>query len=162
VLKKTPRIFFPKKTSFPSGTSLNGEFEYRIPYQRKLYEGFGLATDPTINFPVKTIRGYSMMPFLMDSGAIISTLPLSTAIDLGVDLKNSKRLTIQGIAEEPDFGYTGKFAIKINNKDYEVPAVFTEFESGKYILGRLGFFDDFSILFDHVKKEIVISRKDNG
>ena len=109
--------------------------------------------------PLKTTSGYTDTTFLLDSGAVVSTLPLQAAKDTGVDLSKAKRITLQGFSGVPAFAYLDKITIKIGNTDVELPATFTESNATTYILGRKGLFDDFTINFDNVQRIITISKR---
>lgn len=136
-----------------------GGIEYKIPYKNTLYENFGFVQDPKVTLPLKTLNGYVDTTFLLDSGAVVSTLPLQAAKDTGVDLSQAKRITLQGFSGVPAFAYLAQITVEIAGTEYEFPATFTESNSTTYILGRKGFFDDFSILFDHEQRTIIITRK---
>lgn len=136
-----------------------GGLEYVVPYKNTLYENFGFVQDPRLTLPLKTGAGYKDTTFLLDSGAVVSTLPLTAAQDTGVDLTRAKRIALQGFSGVPTFAYLDKITVRIGSKDYEFPASFTESATTTYILGRKGFFDDFSILFDHEQRAIIITRK---
>ncbi|MEK7513659.1 MAG: retroviral-like aspartic protease family protein [Patescibacteria group bacterium] len=130
-----------------------------IPYQQTLYKHFGNAINPQIKLPVKTVRGYKEMEFLLDSGAVVSALPQTQAENLGVDLTLLPRITIEGFAGQKTFAYKGEFIVKIGNDEANIPVVFSESQQASNILGRIGFFDEFSITFDANKKTIIITKK---
>lgn len=133
--------------------------EFKIPYKNTLYENFGFVQDPRVTLPMRTASGYKDTTFLLDSGAVVSTLPLTAAQDIGVDLARAKRITLQGFSGVPAFAYLDEITVKIGERDYAMPASFTESTTTTYILGRKGLFDDFSILFDHEQRAIIITRK---
>lgn len=136
-----------------------GGIEYVVPYKNTLYENFGFVQDPRVSLPLKTLNGYTDTVFLLDSGAVVTTMPLQAAHDSGVDLTRAKRITLQGFSGVPAFAYLAEVTVQIAGQDYKIPATFTESNSTTYILGRKGFFDDFSILFDHEQRAIIITRK---
>ena len=142
-----------------SMTNSFGTVEYRVPYKNTLYENFGFVQEPRITLPMKTTAGYSNIVFLLDSGAVVSALPLQAAKDTGVDLTKAKRITLQGFSGVPAFAYLDEITVKIGDADYQLPAVFTESDKTTYILGRKGFFDDYTIQFDHESRNIIITRK---
>jgi len=153
------KMFLKPGVSAISIKSGIGGLEYKVPYRNTLYENFGFVQDPRVTLPLKTLKGYEEITFLLDSGAVVTTLPLQAARDTGVDLARAKRITLQGFSGVPSFAYLDKVTLKIADTDYEFPASFTESASTTYILGRKGFFDDFTILFDHEQRAIIISRK---
>lgn len=152
-------VFFGSKINQVSISDSFGRLEYKAPYKNTLYESFGFVQEPKVTMPLLTIRGYVDTTFLLDSGAVVTTLPLQAAQDTGVDLSRAKRITLQGFSGVPSFAYLDKIIIKIGNIDYELPATFTESNSTTYILGRKGLFDDFSINFDHEERVITISKR---
>lgn len=154
------QVFFKSRVNQVSLTTSFGKVEFVIPYKNTLYENFGFVQDPKVTVPLKTLRGYEDTTFLLDSGAVVTTMPLQAAHDTGVDLARAKRITLQGFSGVPAFAYLDKVTIKIGEQEYEFPATFTESNSTTYILGRKGLFDDFSILFDHEQRAIIISRKE--
>ncbi|GAB4025979.1 MAG: hypothetical protein Fur0011_0200 [Candidatus Microgenomates bacterium] len=136
-----------------------GVIEYKVPYKNTLYENFGFVQEPKVTMPLKTLGGYVDTTFLLDSGAVVSTLPLKAAHDTGVDLAKAKRITLQGFSGVPAFAYMDKIIIQIGGVDFEFPATFTESNATTYILGRKGLFDDFTINFDHENRVITIKGK---
>ena len=130
-----------------------------IPYQQTLYKHFGNAINPQIEIPVKTINGYKDMMFLIDSGAVVSALPKTLAEDLGINLSELPRITIEGFAGQKTFAYKGEFVVKIGREEVAIPVVFSENPKASNILGRIGFFDEFNITFDAETQRIKISKK---
>ncbi len=152
-------VFFASKINQVSVTDSFGKLEYTVPYKNTLYESFGFVQEPKVTMPMKTTQGYVDTTFLLDSGAVVTTLPLQAAHDTGVDLAKAKRITLQGFSGVPAFAYLDKVTVKIGNTDFEFPATFTESNSTTYILGRKGLFDEFSINFNHVDRVITISKR---
>jgi len=136
-----------------------GGIEYIVPYKNTLYENFGFVQDPKISLPLKTLNGYTDTVFLLDSGAVVTTMPLQAAHDTGVDLARAKRITLQGFSGVPAFAYLADVTVQIAGDDYQFPATFTDSNTTNYILGRKGFFDEFSIMFDHKARAIIITKK---
>ena len=147
------------KVSQVTITDSFGKLEYSVPYKNTLYESFGFVQEPKVTMPLKTTTGYVDTTFLLDSGAVVTTLPLQAAKDTGVDLSKAKRITLQGFSGVPAFAYLDKITIKIGTTDVELPATFTESNATTYILGRKGLFDDFTINFDNVQRVITISKR---
>jgi len=130
-----------------------------IPYQQTLYKHFGNALNPQVKLEVKTTTGYKNLEFLIDSGAVVSALPKIAALDLGADLDNLPRITIEGFAGQKTFAYRGEFVVKIGKEEVVLPVVFSENSQASNILGRIGFFDQFNVVFNADDKNITISRR---
>jgi|GEM_PF-379678 hypothetical protein len=154
------KVFLKPGVSSVSITDGIGGLEFRIPYKNTLYENFGFVQDPRVTIPLKTTSGYKDTTFLLDSGAVVSTMPLQVAHDTGVDLARAKRITLQGFSGVPSFAYLDEITVMIGDSEYVLPASFTESSSTTHILGRKGLFDDFTIKFDHEDRAIIITRKD--
>lgn len=147
------------KTGFGSLINQTDGAILTIPYQQTLYKHFGNAINPQVKIPVKTISGYKNIEFLIDSGAVVSALPKTMAGELGVNLSELPRITIEGFAGQKTFAYRGELVIMIGNEEVVIPVVFSENPQANNILGRIGFFDQFNIMFDAEDQSIIISRK---
>lgn len=130
-----------------------------IPYQQTLYKHFGNALNPQVELEVKTASGYRNFEFLLDSGAVVSALPKLAALDLGTNLDTLPRITIEGFAGQKTFAYRGEFVVKIGTHEVVLPVVFSENPQASNILGRIGFFDEFNIVFNAENRHITISRR---
>ena len=129
-----------------------------LPYNSKAYSGFGTVFEPKITLKVrKKNEQYEKIDFLLDSGAVVSTLPINYAEILGKDTSNSKRIVLRGFGNKRTFGYMSNIDIKIKDKKLEIPIVFSEGETTKRILGRNGLFDKFTVVFDHKDRVVRLS-----
>ncbi len=156
-------MFWGKKKPLIAKTTIKnsfGKIEYTTPYKNVLYENFGFVNEPKLTLPIKTLGGYKEMTFLLDSGAVVSALPLQAAREVGLDLTRAKRITLQGFSGIPTFAYFGQITIKLGEREFDFPAVFTESQKTSYILGRKGFFDQFAIYFNNKDKTVTISTKE--
>lgn len=129
-----------------------------LPYNSKSYSGYGAVFEPEIKLKVKNkSEGYDEIDFLLDSGAVVSTLPINYAEILGKDTSNAKRIVLRGFGNKRTFGYMSNVDIKIRDNQFEIPIVFSEGETTKKIIGRNGFFDEFTVIFDHKDRVIRIA-----
>lgn len=130
-----------------------------LPYTTKSYSGYGRVFEPEITIRLKGDKGQeTSAKVLLDSGAVVSTLPITYVDILGKDISDAKRIVLRGFGDARTFGYMSNMTLLIKNKEYTVPVVFSEGETTKKILGRNGFFDQFTIIFDHKDKVIRISQ----
>ncbi len=130
-----------------------------LPYVNKNYAGYGDVLEPEIDIRVKNTESESIkVTFLLDSGAVVSTLPIDFAKSLNIDLTNASRIVLRGFGDKRTFGYMSDIQIYIKEELYTIPVVFSEGELSKKILGRKGFFDYFTIVFDHKDKVIRLAK----
>lgn len=160
VLYLVPLFFFfrsllPAKTTT---TKTGNELTFEAPLISKVDLNFGFLQEPRVSLPLKSRNGYMETQFLIDSGAVVSTLPMKSAKDLGLNLEKARRITLQGFAGMPAFAYVDTITVKIGDKDYSFPATFSEANTSQYILGRKGLFDDFTITFDPENKVMTLKQ----
>lgn len=149
VLKGRPPRIFNVEPKF------EGKDLVVLPYTIKNYAGYGAVFEPEMDFKIKDAGGnFVTLTFLIDSGAVVSTLPYEYATTLGKNVENAQRIVLRGFGDKRTFGYMSSMDISVRNKNYNIPVVFSEGETSKKIIGRKGFFDAFTVIFD--KKDSVI------
>jgi len=130
-----------------------------LPYTTKSYAGYGRVFEPEIKLKVKKDSGgYTDITFLLDSGAVVSTLPVSYAKTLAKDIEQAQRIVLRGFGDKRTFGYMSTMDLVIKDQEYNIPVVFSEGELDKKILGRNGFFDLFTVIFDHKDRVVRLAQ----
>jgi hypothetical protein len=127
-----------------------------VPMHNTNWQDLGTVFEPLVSLPVKTTTGYQENEFLLDSGAVISSLPREWAEKTGQDLAFLQRSTFRGFGGVTSFAYQGEMMVMLGDKEFSLPVVFTEATSTKSLLGRKGFFEDHSVYFNHNEKQIEI------
>lgn len=130
------------------------------PYKDINYKVFGMVFEPNLAVPVFTKNGIKKVEFLVDSGAVVSTIPKSIADEVyGGEYESLERTVLRGFGGSESFGYTGTMKIKLG-KDYnlDVPVVFSESDTTRAILGRKGFMEDITTKLDHRGKSICFTK----
>ncbi len=136
--------------------SMNQDVLVVVPMQNVNWQDLGNVFEPIIPAKVKTNDGFVDNKFLLDSGAVISSLPRDWAEKMGQDLAFLPRTTFRGFGNTQSFAYQGNMIILLGNNEMNVPVVFTESVGTKSLLGRKGFFENHSVLFDHKNRQIEI------
>lgn len=96
---------------------------------------------------------------LIDSGADFTILPIGLISVLNIDIKKCKEVNFSGVGGEIINGVITKVALGIGEHNYLTNVVFAEISGAIGILGQLGFFNFFKVVFDLKKKEIEIISK---
>jgi hypothetical protein len=130
----------------------------RIPIKEKIWADIGAVVEPTVTFSVKTITGYEKNEFILDSGAVISSLSREWAEKIGIDLAYAKRVTFKGFGNTTSFAYQSTVTIMFGDQTITLPMVFTESTGTRSLIGRKGFFDNYTIAFNHRDKMIEITQ----
>jgi len=129
-----------------------------IPMQETNWQDLGNVFEPIVPVKVKTNDGFQENKFLLDSGAVISSLPRDWAEKTGQNLAFLQRTTFRGFGNTQSFAYQGNMVILLGDDEMTLPVVFTETAGTKSLLGRKGFFENHSIFFDHKKRQIEIRK----
>jgi len=114
--------------------------------------------EPVLQIPVKTLLGFENTEFVLDSGAVISSLPRNWAEKIGKDLAYAKRISFKGFGNTLSFAYQSDMTVRLGTENVDLPVVFTESEGTRALLGRKGVFDQYSIVFDHTNKVMEIRK----
>jgi hypothetical protein len=126
-------------------------------YQRSVWKDYGEVFEPIIEIPIyHTQGGYKPEKFLIDSGALVSSLPREKAEPLGFSLAMLPRSTFKGFGNSTTFAYRADINALFGEKKVSIPVVFTEATGSKSILGRTGFFENYSITFNSKEQKIQI------
>lgn len=124
-----------------------------FPYGITLREGGQLDTFPAVEvlLPYKTGGNISVF-LIVDSGAYISALPQNDAASLGIDPEKGVPTKISGIGDQVLNGWRHEVRVRLGPELILLPVVFIESDHTPRILGRLGVFDKYTIIFDEPRR----------
>jgi hypothetical protein len=126
-------------------------------YKKTSWKNYGEVIEPIIDIPIYySEQGYKPESFLLDSGALVSSLPREKAEPMGYSLAMLPRSTFKGFGNTTTFAYRANIKAQVGTKEVDIPVVFTEAVGTKSILGRTGFFENYSIYFDSKAQKIQI------
>lgn len=134
-----------------------GEILLQARYQPVLWKDFGEVFEPIL--PVEVYypnEGWQKTKFLLDSGALVSSLPREEAKKMGLSLSQLPRSTFGGFGGTTSFAYKSEAKIKLGEQEALIPVVFTEAAGTKAILGRSGFFERYNVYFNSTTERIEI------
>jgi len=149
-------LFFSRYQLLLEKSSKSRKLVSSFPYVQSNVIGYGLIKEPLVEVDLKYPQGYRKERFLLDSGAMISSLPFETAQEMGVNLAFLPRQSFRGFGNSTSYAYRGEMTVRLGEQDVKLPVVFTEVSGTKHLLGRYGFFDDYSVEFNHIKNTIDI------
>ncbi|HUV46496.1 MAG TPA: retropepsin-like aspartic protease [Candidatus Bathyarchaeia archaeon] len=151
--------FLGQKVLTKSGGKIEGDVLVQTRYQPVLWKDFGEVFEPMIKIPLYyPSEGYVQKEFLLDSGALVSSLPREEAKKMGLSLAKLPRSTFGGFGNTTSFAYRSEVKLKLGEQEVVVPAVFTEAAGTKPILGRSGFFERYNIYFNSTIERIEIRK----
>lgn len=127
-----------------------------VPMHNVNWQDLGTVFEPLVTLPLKTQTGYEEWEFLLDSGAVVSSLPREWAEKMGKDLAMMQRSTFRGFGGVTSFAYQGEMQVMLGDNEHIIPVVFTEAGGTKSLLGRKGFFEQYSVYFNHKERRIEI------
>lgn len=132
----------------------------KYPYGIKYSPDFGHILTIKIFLPVEHPRGTEPFLFLFDTGADVTSLPVSAAEKLGIDLDKCPQEPMTGYEGGAVLVFRSNIKIKFNKKSFEIPCVFHPNEEVPILLGRAGIIDRFNIMLDGKNKEIIFEEMD--
>lgn len=152
--------WFATKNIFAKQKSItDSEVLVSVPYQPVLWKDFGEVFEPLIEIPLYyPSSGFVKREFLLDSGALVSSLPREEAEKMGLSLAKLQRSTFAGFGGTTSFAYKSEVKVRLGEQEVAIPVVFTEAQATKSILGRSGFFERYSIYFNSDSKRIEIRK----
>jgi hypothetical protein len=127
-----------------------------VPLKMTEWQDIGTVSEPSISLPIEVQSGYKQVTFLLDSGAVISSLPREMSTEMGQNLAFLKRTSFRGFGNQTSFAYNSSMKLKMGETEVILPVVFTESADTQPLLGRKGFFDEYSITFNHVMHTLEI------
>lgn len=127
----------------------------KYPYGIKYSPEFGSI--PTIKLLLQVASPQGQVPFifLFDTGADVTSFPISAAKKLGIDLDQCSQDPMSGFEGTTILVYRSQVQINFNNKSFKIPCVFNPNEEVPMLLGRAGIVDKFNILLDGRSKQII-------
>ncbi len=132
---------------------------YVAPYKLSLLQGIGIVSEPELNLEVRTKSGYKKIHFLLDTGAVVSSLPRGMAVAMGYNLAFMPRTVFTGYGNTTSFAYRGDMVVKMGEKEVTLPVVFTQAAATQPLIGRKGMVDRFAIILDAQNKQVIIKEK---
>jgi len=127
------------------------------PYAVKRIEE-GLLVDPRIVMEIKTRFGFIRVKFLVDSGADVTTLPLSPYAILFEFQKNpARKTTIGGVEGGRVIAHPHELTMRLGKDEMRIRCYLIESRVDP-LLGRLDFWSRYSINFDNKLKATFLTK----
>ncbi|OGX06166.1 MAG: hypothetical protein A3G87_02175 [Omnitrophica bacterium RIFCSPLOWO2_12_FULL_50_11] len=121
----------------------------RFPYEVRSSTLFAAIRRPIARVELysKTFRQWIAYTMVVDTGADYCVLPASIALDLGIQLRHSRRWQASGIGGRQTVLLHPKIRMRLGPWQFVVPAGFVERENLPPLLGRYGCLDRFDVRF---------------
>lgn len=122
-----------------------------------VWQSYGSVPEAELVLPISGPGGSEIeQDFLLDTGAVVSSLPREMAETLGYNLAFLPRQTFKGFGNTTSFAYEAEMDVQLGSQTIKLPVVFTEASGSRALLGRKGMFDKFTIVVDHKNKMVEI------
>lgn len=123
-----------------------------FPYQTKVSPGFGLLNTIEVRLHVKGKSNIETFDFTFDTGAEITSMPVSAGIKLGINIEKCPKIKMSGFEGTTITVYKSKINLIFNKKSFILPCVFHPNERIPFLLGCAGILDKFTINLDAKKR----------
>lgn len=127
----------------------------KFPYETKPTLNFGNIPTIKLKFLVETPEGFIPLLFLFDTGADVTSLPISSAEKLGINLDKCPKEPMSGYEGGKVQVYLSKIRIKLDKQIFAIPCVFNPNESVPILLGRTGILSRFNVLLDAKNRSVI-------
>jgi hypothetical protein len=131
-----------------------------IPYTSVNNADLGSYQIPLVTMPVKINQLDQEITFLIDTGAIITALPMNYLGQSGLDLTTMKRMLLSSLTSQTVFGYLTQMDATVNGHTLNLPVSFAPIDTP--VLGRFGFLDTYTLVFDHQNQAVIIAGNKNS
>lgn len=116
----------------------------------------GNTFSPMAQLPLTINQHTQKHNFLIDSGAIASTIPQKEAAAYQLDLLSLPRIIVQGVTSTPTYGYVAEGQLNLKQEPVDLPIIFAP--TDQYILGITGVFDTLTLIFDHQSQSVTFAK----
>ena len=146
--------------SFPGSPNTVRAMSFEFPFEYADVESLGTLFYPMVHVELQTTSGWKPFEFLVDTGADMTTVPVSLLPILGVtlnDLIQTKTFGVGGIAVKT---WNFKLPIRLGTSVLKIQAnaVETKENGVPFLLGRKDVFESrYSLLIDSKRKMTVIN-----
>lgn len=118
--------------------------------------GLGRIFRPVVPVSLKTVEGWRVFNFLVDTGSDLMVLPHRFVDILGVDDFDCQRGEAEGLGGHRSKTLEAKIPVRIKDYETTIRVSIVEDNETPLLLGRVGLLDDqFSWIFDAEEKKII-------
>jgi len=149
-----PPASAPLKTPSAVNTPPSAAFA-TIPYTFGTHPQLGNTLTPFVTVPVTVNNHQETITLLFDTGALLTTLPISYAGQFAVNLDSLQRITLSSLTSQTLFGYIAPATITFNAQPISLPLSFAPIDTA--VLGRQGILDQYTVIFNHQDQTVSLS-----
>lgn len=125
----------------------------QFPFERRKSQFLGEIHKPIIPVIIKGPKRRVKIFMLLDSGADLSLIPYSVGTAIGLTAEMENRNEVQGIGEGTVPYILSEVNLIVGNVEFPARIGWALIEEVPFILGRLDFFQKFSIEFREFEKD---------
>ena len=123
-------------------------FPYKVKPSPEFYHIYNIE----VRLQIRGKKTTDIFDFTFDTGAEVTSIPVSAAIKLGINLKKCPRIKMSGFEGTIVTVYRSNINVVFNKKVLTIPCVFHPNEEVPLLLGGVGILDKFTITLDARKR----------
>ena len=117
----------------------------------------GIVSDPKIPIAVRTLAGYRIYRFLLDTGADVSLAPRRLAEEAGLDWDTLPETRVAGVEQGGVRARMGHLSIRLGDIEPTIRCLFMAAPGAPFILGRADFLDRLVLTIDPGQRRIILA-----
>ncbi|MBI4067044.1 retroviral-like aspartic protease family protein [Candidatus Gottesmanbacteria bacterium] len=130
-----------------------------FPFQFAKVESLGRLFYPIVAVKLKTIFGWQLFDFLVDTGADLTTIPLPIAYTLGIDIKKLPHSQTRGVGGILVSTWNTTVNIAIGKDEFKTHISITKGNSAPPLLGKKDVLEKrYSLTLDSKRKVTILSK----
>jgi hypothetical protein len=126
-----------------------------IAYTGITYPAIGHNATPLITLPTQVNDITQDVTYLVDTGAVITALPVHYAKTASLDLSQLNRIILSSLTSKTVYGYVSTASLAAGTETITLPVTFAAIDTP--VLGRQGFLDHYTLIFNHGSQSLTIS-----
>jgi hypothetical protein len=134
----------------------------KFKYSSQLLPDYGILSSPRVSAMFANPKTGMEMPVfcLIDSGSASILINPQIGKAIGVDVQSGEPISFGGVGGSV-LGYKHRLKLRLmgDRREYEVECAFAEVGNVDALLGQIGFFDNYKVIFEKYKNEFAVIAK---
>lgn len=145
-------------SSFPGSLNMVSGMSFEFPFEYADVEELGRLFYPMVRIGLRTVSGWKPFDFLIDTGADMTTVPVSLLTILGITVHEAKQTKTLGVGGIMIKSWNFNLPIRLGTTSWRIQAnaVETNENGVPFLLGRKDIFESRCNLYLDSKRKVTV------